>query len=184
MKLAPSFSPRNEPGACLGRRVLFTSDSGYATEQWLLENEPDLRADILVKGQHGKDLSGTPGFLLLLGLVGVGLGLFTSPNNATVMGSVPAGQAGMASGILNMSRGLGTALGLSMTGLLFAVNGGASGSPARADHAFTITALALAAVAAAAGVAAGGAPGSDEVNRPRTRRRTAASSTSPSRVSW
>ena len=127
---------------------------------------------------------GTPGFLLLLGLVGVGLGLFTSPNNATVMGSVPAGQAGMASGILNMSRGLGTALGLSMTGLLFAVNGGASGSPARADHAFTITALALAAVAAAAGVAAGGAPGSDEVNRPRTRRRTAASSTSPSRVSW
>jgi hypothetical protein len=42
------------------------------------------------------------------------------------MGSVPAGQAGMASGILNMSRGMGTALGLSLTGLLFTVNGGAS----------------------------------------------------------
>jgi ComEC/Rec2-related protein len=47
-----------------GRRILFTSDSGYSTEQWLLENEPDLRADVLVKGQHGKDLSGTPDFLL------------------------------------------------------------------------------------------------------------------------
>jgi EmrB/QacA subfamily drug resistance transporter len=97
---------------------------------------------------------GTTGFLLLLGLVGAGLGLFTSPNNATVMGSVPTAQAGMASGILNMSRGLGTALGLSLTGLLFTVNGGVSGNPARADHAFTITALVLAALAAAAGVVA------------------------------
>jgi EmrB/QacA subfamily drug resistance transporter len=97
---------------------------------------------------------GTTEFLLLLGLVGAGLGLFTAPNNATVMGSVPAAQAGMASGVLNMSRGLGTALGLSLTGLLFTVNGGASGSPARADHAFTITALVLAAVAAAAGIVA------------------------------
>jgi competence protein ComEC len=46
-----------------GRRILFTSDSGYPTEQWLIDNEPDLRADILVKGQHAKDLSGTPDFL-------------------------------------------------------------------------------------------------------------------------
>jgi EmrB/QacA subfamily drug resistance transporter len=98
---------------------------------------------------------GTTGFLLLLGLVGAGLGLFTAPNNATVMGSVPAAQAGMASGVVNMSRGMGTALGLSLTGLLFTVNGGASGSPARADHAFTVTALVLAAIgAAAAGIAA------------------------------
>jgi EmrB/QacA subfamily drug resistance transporter len=102
---------------------------------------------------------GTIGFLLLLGLVGTGLGLFTAPNNATVMGSVPPGQAGMASGILNMSRGLGTALGLSLTGLLFAVNGGVSGSPARADHAFSVTALALAAIAACAGAVAAAGTG-------------------------
>jgi EmrB/QacA subfamily drug resistance transporter len=97
----------------------------------------------------------TTGFLVLLGFVGAGLGLFTAPNNATVMGSVPVAQAGMASGIVNMSRGMGTALGLSLTGLLFTVNGGASGIPARADHAFTVTALALAAVAVAAGIVAG-----------------------------
>ena len=47
-----------------GCRALFTSDSGFATENWLLENEPDLHADVLVKGQHAKDLSGTPDFLL------------------------------------------------------------------------------------------------------------------------
>jgi beta-lactamase superfamily II metal-dependent hydrolase len=39
------------------------SDSGFTTEQWLLENEPDLRSDIVIKGQHAKDLSGTLDFL-------------------------------------------------------------------------------------------------------------------------
>jgi len=46
-----------------GKRVLFMSDSGFSTEQWLLENEPDLRSDLLVKGQHTKDFSGTVNFL-------------------------------------------------------------------------------------------------------------------------
>jgi beta-lactamase superfamily II metal-dependent hydrolase len=44
-------------------RALFMSDSGFSTEQWLLENEPDLKSDIVIKGQHSKDLSGTPDFL-------------------------------------------------------------------------------------------------------------------------
>ena len=46
-----------------GSRVLFMSDSGFSTEQWLLENEPDLRSDIVVKGQHTRDFSGTVNFL-------------------------------------------------------------------------------------------------------------------------
>lgn len=46
-----------------GVRVLFMSDSGFSTEQWLLNNEPDMRADLLIKGQHAKDLSGTPDFI-------------------------------------------------------------------------------------------------------------------------
>jgi len=46
-----------------GRRALFMSDSGFSTERWLLENEPDLRSDILVKGHHSKDVSGIPDFL-------------------------------------------------------------------------------------------------------------------------
>lgn len=46
-----------------GMRALFMSDSGFSTEQWLLENEPDLRSDVLVKGWHAKDLSGTADFL-------------------------------------------------------------------------------------------------------------------------
>ena len=46
-----------------GLRVLCTSDAGFFTEHWLVENEPDLRADVLVKGWHSKDFSGTPDFL-------------------------------------------------------------------------------------------------------------------------
>lgn len=47
-----------------GRRVLLASDAGFFTEQWLLANEPDLRADVLVKGWHARDFSGTSDFLL------------------------------------------------------------------------------------------------------------------------
>ena len=48
---------------CDGVRALFMSDSGFSTEQWLIENEPDLRSNILIKGQHSRDFSGTPDFL-------------------------------------------------------------------------------------------------------------------------
>lgn len=48
---------------CGSTRVLFMSAAGFSTEQWLIENEPDLRSDILIKGQHPNDLSGTPDFL-------------------------------------------------------------------------------------------------------------------------
>jgi beta-lactamase superfamily II metal-dependent hydrolase len=47
-----------------GLRVLFTSDNGFAAESWLAQHEPDLRADVVVKGQHARDVSGTLDFLL------------------------------------------------------------------------------------------------------------------------
>jgi beta-lactamase superfamily II metal-dependent hydrolase len=46
-----------------GLRVLLMSDAGFSTERWLLEHEPDLRADVLVTGWHSRDISGTPDFL-------------------------------------------------------------------------------------------------------------------------
>jgi EmrB/QacA subfamily drug resistance transporter len=97
---------------------------------------------------------GTPGLLGLLAVVGAGLGLFTSPNNAAIMGSVPPQQSGVASGVLNMSRGMGTALGLAITGLVFTVSGGDTGGSALADHAFSVTSFVLAGIAAGAGVVA------------------------------
>ena len=45
-------------------RILFMSDSGFYTEQWLLENIPDdLRSDILVKGAPQYGPSGDTAFL-------------------------------------------------------------------------------------------------------------------------
>ncbi|HEX3794093.1 MAG TPA: DHA2 family efflux MFS transporter permease subunit [Acidimicrobiales bacterium] len=97
--------------------------------------------------------TGTGPFVVLLAVIGAGLGLFTSPNNAAIMGAAPPQQAGMASGLLNMTRGMGTALGLALTGLVFATAGGSGGH--MAAHAFTVAALVLALVAALSCVVAG-----------------------------
>jgi EmrB/QacA subfamily drug resistance transporter len=97
---------------------------------------------------------GTTLLLVLLAAAGGGLGLFTSPNNAAVMGAAPPTQAGVASGVLNMCRGLGTALGLALTGLIFTVSGGGSGGTAGAAHAFSVTALVLGGIAAGTGLIA------------------------------
>jgi competence protein ComEC len=44
-------------------RVLLMSDSGEATEKFVLENYPELRADVLIKGQHHTGVSGSSAFL-------------------------------------------------------------------------------------------------------------------------
>jgi MFS family permease len=62
-----------------------------------------------------------PVTLALLALLGVGLGLFTPPNNSAIMGSAPAHRLGVAGGILNMTRSLGTSLGVAATGAVLAV---------------------------------------------------------------
>ena len=93
----------------------------------------------------------TPGFVALLASIGVGLGLFISPNNAGIMAAIPAQQSGLASGVLNMTRGIGTALGLAASGAVFGSLAGNLADAAQVRHAFTITALVL---AAAAGLAA------------------------------
>ena len=71
---------------------------------------------------------GTAGILTGLALTGLGLGAFTPANNAGVMSASPPGHAGVTGGMLNMTRGLGTALGVALAGALFAAAAGVSGS--------------------------------------------------------
>jgi EmrB/QacA subfamily drug resistance transporter len=74
--------------------------------------------------------------LPLFAAAGLGLGAFTPPNNASIVGSVPPNQSGLASGVLNMTRGLGTSLGLALAGLAYTAGAGAgSVVPARATAA-------------------------------------------------
>ena len=105
-------------------------------------------------------LSRPSGLLLIgaLGLVGVGLGLFIPPNNAAIMGSAPRSQAGMAGGVLNMTRGLGTALGLAVTSLVFGALVAGQTSGAGASRGFEGVALFLAAIALIAALLAAGLP--------------------------
>jgi MFS family permease len=54
-----------------------------------------------------------------LAVMGLGIGLFTSPNSSAVMGAVPSSRRGVASGILATSRTLGNVLGLGMASAIF-----------------------------------------------------------------
>ncbi|MGO9889021.1 MAG: MFS transporter [Solirubrobacteraceae bacterium] len=71
---------------------------------------------------------GTTGTLAGLAVTGVGLGLFTLANNAEVMSASPPGHAGVVGGMLNMTRGLGTALGVALAGALFTAAAGVAGA--------------------------------------------------------
>jgi EmrB/QacA subfamily drug resistance transporter len=103
---------------------------------------------VLLSSAHGA----TGPLLAGLAGAGAGLGLFISPNNSAIMDAVPRAQAGLASGVLNMTRGMGTAMGLAFAGLVFELAGGDSSVPGTVGHAFSVTMLFLAAVAVAAGV--------------------------------
>ncbi len=52
-------------------------------------------------------------------LLGVGMGLFTPPNNSAIMGAAPADKLGMAGGVLNATRSLGLILGVDISGGVF-----------------------------------------------------------------
>jgi EmrB/QacA subfamily drug resistance transporter len=70
----------------------------------------------------------TGGLLVfLLGLVGFGLGSFTPANNRSLMLAAPAGASGSVAGLLNMTRGLGTAAGTALSVLGFTAASGPSG---------------------------------------------------------
>ncbi len=52
-------------------------------------------------------------------VLGLGMGLFQSPNNSAVMSSAPATHRGIASAVLGTMRNLGTMLGIGITGAVF-----------------------------------------------------------------
>lgn len=60
-----------------------------------------------------------PDIVLRLGMIGLGMGLFQSPNNSIVMGSVPKNRLGIAGGMLGMVRNLGMVTGVAISGAVF-----------------------------------------------------------------
>ncbi len=60
-----------------------------------------------------------PGYLLRVMPIGIGMGMFQSPNNSAIMGAAPRERLGVASGLLNLSRTLGQTTGLPLMGAIF-----------------------------------------------------------------
>ena len=54
------------------------------------------------------------GFSLILAPIGLGMGIFQSPNNSAIMGSVPPDQLGVAGGMLGLNRLLGQVAGFAI----------------------------------------------------------------------
>ncbi len=60
----------------------------------------------------------------VLALTGLGLGTFTPANNTMIMSAIPASSSGTGGGLVNMTRGLGTALGVALVTLALHLAGG------------------------------------------------------------
>jgi MFS family permease len=85
------------------------------------------------------------GLAPLLAALGAGLGLFTPANNTLIMRAVPAAASGTGGGLVNMTRGLGTALGVALVTLALHLSPG--GRPAVGERYAVLVLLAAAGAA-------------------------------------
>jgi len=101
------------------------------------------------------------GFILRFAPLGIGMGIFQSPNNSAVMGTAPRERLGVASGLLAITRTVGQTTGIAVLGAVWAgrvlayaggpLPGGATTAPIEAQVAALNQAyLVMAALAAAA----------------------------------
>ena len=111
--------------------------------------------------------------VVLLGLLGAGLGIYTPANNAEIMAAVPARDAAAAGGMVNMTRGIGTALGVAVVTLgLHAgalLPAGAGRSMAGRGSGWSMAALAAVALVGRPGGGAGRGSGSRQAGSRRPR---------------
>ncbi len=64
--------------------------------------------------------TGTLGYIMRMLPLGLGMGIFQSPNNSAIMGAVPRERLGIASGLLSMTRTLGQTVGIAVLGAIWA----------------------------------------------------------------
>lgn len=111
-------------------------------------------ACVLVSTLH-EDV-GLGGFALRLVPLGIGVGMFNSPNNSAVMGTAPRNRLGIASGLLALSRTLGQTTGLPLMGAIFSsLVLAQAGLPAGADVTAAPAAALVAGLAGTYRIAAG-----------------------------
>lgn len=72
-----------------------------------------------------------------LALIGLGVGLFTSPNNSALMGAAPGNRRGVAGAILAAARNMGFAIGTALAGLIYTIRLHSLSHSAADAHAIT-----------------------------------------------
>lgn len=109
--------------------------------------------------------SGLPVIAMGLATVGLGTGVFVSPNNSALMGAAPRGRQGIAAGILATARNVGMVLGVGLAGAILTTLQGSSAGAEAAGSLFTavragfVVAAVLALVGAATSAMRGRAAG-------------------------
>ncbi|NNM67301.1 MAG: MFS transporter, partial [Spirochaetales bacterium] len=98
--------------------------SGYLSDHW--GSRPLVMLALALNGAaltfFGCIEPSMPDWIILVPLfvMGIGLGLFQSPNNSAAMGSVPQANLGSANGILQLVKNLGMVLGMTASTVSFA----------------------------------------------------------------
>jgi len=78
----------------------------------------------------------TPLVVVVVGLIiGLGMGIFQSPNNSAILGSVPMDQLGVTSGMLTINRTTASVTGIAVLGTLWAARTSLYGSVGNAADA-------------------------------------------------
>jgi MFS family permease len=102
---------------------------------------------VLVLGYYGMSTldadTGAIRYVLLFSPIGIGMGIFQSPNNSAIMGAAPQGRLGIVSGLLANTRTMGQTAGIAIMGAFWAgrtffhvgetLLGGATEAPAGAQ---------------------------------------------------
>jgi len=81
-------------------------------------------------------------FILIGAILGIGVGIFQSPNNSAILGAVPHSRLGITSGMLSINRITGSITGIAVLGTIWAARttayaggGTAESAPASAQAA-------------------------------------------------
>lgn len=75
-------------------------------------------AALLLMGFLEKN-TGLPYLIFVVALIGIGYGMFQTPNNSAVLGSVPDADRGVTSGTLSTMKNIGMILGVTVSGSMF-----------------------------------------------------------------
>lgn len=105
-----------------------------------------LAGGLIWLAQLGPESSVTD-IVLPLAVVGLGTGIFVTPNNSALMGSAPRERQGIAAGILATARNVGMVMGVGLAGAIFSTVQNVAPGPHALYQGITVSFLVAAAIA-------------------------------------